>query len=275
MGYFGIDREHLQNWEWLDDKDVFYVFVRMLEKANFTPKIWKGVFVNRGQFVTSYDRLASEFGYSVQSIRTIVNKLKKTKNLTSKSTNKFTIITICDYDGWMGISDDSNEQTNKQTNEPLTNNQQTTNKQLTNNQQQLNNDNKDNKDNKDNNERNISFFNRAGQFFEISSLLADAWSEQVMITLHIEPTEYRKLAEQFVQEQRIKDNHYQDERDFRNHFFNTLKYRSNNGINNQPNQTESPRERSIRELEEAQRKARERFGISEEVWNATEVDDLF
>ena len=48
-----------------------------------------------------------------------------------------------------------------------------------------------------------------------------------------------------------------------------------NGNNNQPNKTESARERSIRELEEAQRKARERFGISEEVWNATEVDDLF
>jgi len=268
MGYLGIDREHLQNWEWLDDKDVFYVFVRMLEKANYTPKIWKGVMVNRGQFVTSYDRLASEFGYSVQSIRTIVNKLKKTKNLTSKSTNKFTIITICDYDGWMGFSDESNEQTNKQTNEQLTNKQQTTNKQLTTTKQINNN-------NKDNNETNISFFNRAGQFFEISSLLSDAWSEQVMMTLHIEPNEYRKLAESFVQEQRIKDNHYQDERDFRNHFFNTLKYRNNNGNNQGHNEHESPRERSIRELEEAQRKARERFGISEEVWNATEVDDLF
>lgn len=100
------------------------------------------------------------------------------------------------------------------------------------------------------------------------------WSEQVMMTLHMTPEQYQQKINEFVADQRIKGTHHIDENDIRNHFYSWLK-KQNNGNTNQPNQTESPRERSIRELEEAQRKARERFGISEEVWNSTEVDDLF
>ena len=58
---------------------------------------------------------------------------------------------------------------------------------------------------------------------------------------------------------------------------NRINQHNNNDGNNQGHNdnNESPRERSIRENEEALRRERERFGISEEVWQSTEVDDLF
>ena len=58
-------------------------------------------------------------GLSVQNVRTSLNKLKSTHEITSKTTNKYTYITINNFN-------DYQETTNK-----LTNNQQTTNKQLT------------------------------------------------------------------------------------------------------------------------------------------------
>lgn len=64
---------------------------------------------------------------SIQVIRTCLHKLKKTGEATCHSTNKFTIITLCNYDNYQSEKEDSNTPTNK----PATNEQQTDNKQTT------------------------------------------------------------------------------------------------------------------------------------------------
>lgn len=82
-----------------------------------------GETIPRGSFVTSLDSLAKELGLSVQEIRTALKHLISTGELTSKSTNKYRIITVVNYEMY--------QQVNKQPNSPLTGNQQATNKQLT------------------------------------------------------------------------------------------------------------------------------------------------
>lgn len=82
-----------------------------------------GETIPRGSFVTSLDSLAKELGLSVQEIRTALKHLISTGELTSKSTNKYHIITVVNYEMY--------QQVNKQPNSPLTGNQQATNKQLT------------------------------------------------------------------------------------------------------------------------------------------------
>lgn len=82
-----------------------------------------GETIPRGSFVTSLDSLAKELGLSVQEIRTALKRLISTGELTSKSTNKYRIITVVNYEMY--------QQVNKQPNSPLTGNQQATNKQLT------------------------------------------------------------------------------------------------------------------------------------------------
>jgi len=80
------------------------------------------VHLKPGQFVFGLKKAAQETGLSIQQIRTIIDFLKKAGNLTIKTTNKFSIITIINWDTYQG----GEPQINKQSNKPLTNEQQHT-----------------------------------------------------------------------------------------------------------------------------------------------------
>lgn len=115
------------DWEWFYDEKIVKLFIYLLLKANHEEKKWNGIVVNRGELATSISELSDKCNLSIQVVRTCLYKLSKSKNVTSRSTNKFTILTICNYDDWQ----DSDEIINKQPNNPLTNEQQTNNKQIT------------------------------------------------------------------------------------------------------------------------------------------------
>ena len=76
-----------------------------------------------GDFIFGLNSASKELRMSIQSIRTILIFLEQKKNLRRKTTNKFSIVSIINWDIYQ-----SEEQT---TNKQLTNKQQTTNKQLT------------------------------------------------------------------------------------------------------------------------------------------------
>jgi hypothetical protein len=116
-------------------------------KANHEPRKWFGTEINPGEFITSRDKLSSETGISTQSIRTILNRLKSTNEITIKSTSKYTKITICNWDTYQNTEEQTNQVINQQTNQQLTNNQPATNQQLTTNKndKKLKNDKNDKK----------------------------------------------------------------------------------------------------------------------------------
>lgn len=136
-GWIIIHRQIL-DWEWWQDSEMVHLFLYLLLAANHQPNKWMGVEIGRGQLVCSYDKLSENIGLSVQSVRTRIKRLKSTGEITINSTNRFSVITICNYETYQNTK----RRTNKQITNGLTNNQQTTNKQLTTN----------NKDNNDNNE---------------------------------------------------------------------------------------------------------------------------
>ena len=76
-----------------------------------------------GQFVFGRRAAAKETGLSEQEIRTIIAFLVKAGNLTIKTTNKFSIITIINWPIYQGSDID-----NQPANQPTTNQQLTTNK---------------------------------------------------------------------------------------------------------------------------------------------------
>ncbi len=118
QGWVKLHRSRL-DWEWYGDPNIRGVFTHCLLKSNFEPKKWHGISVPAGSFITSIGNLAGEIGISTQNVRTALAKLKSTNNLTIKTTNKYTVISIINWDDYQS----ANEQTNKQS----TNNQQTTN----------------------------------------------------------------------------------------------------------------------------------------------------
>lgn len=111
------------NWEWYKDQNTKSLFIHCLLKANWKEAKFMGETIPRGSFVTSLDSLAKELGLTVQEIRTALKHLISTSEITSKSTNKYRIITVVNYELY--------QQVNKQTNSQSTSNQQATNNQLT------------------------------------------------------------------------------------------------------------------------------------------------
>ena len=114
-------------WEWFQDDNTFRVFLHLLLSANYKDSKWKGIEIKRGQVLTGRTSLAISIGISEQSIRTCLNRLKSTNEITIKSTNKYSVITINKYEDYQINETMINQQNNQQSNKPLTNNQPTTN----------------------------------------------------------------------------------------------------------------------------------------------------
>lgn len=122
IGWIKLHRSLLE-WEWYDDTNTVRLFLHLLLTANYEPKKWRGETIEPGQIITSYQKLAEQTGLGAQQVRTAINKLKLTSNITSESTNNYTLITVCNWDKYQ---DD-----NKQHNKRITNEQQTDNKRIT------------------------------------------------------------------------------------------------------------------------------------------------
>ena len=133
-GYIKIYRKFVR-WGWYKNSVVKDTFLHCLVMANFTDQSFEGTIIKKGQFVTSYENLASDLGFTTQKVRTAIKKLKSTGEITTKSTNKFTIITVVNWEFYQGMEEIPTSETTR----ALTNEQQTTNNQITNKQQTTNN----------------------------------------------------------------------------------------------------------------------------------------
>ena len=136
-GWVKIHRKLLE-WEWYKDNNVKIVFLHLLLVANHTEQKWKGKTILRGQKVTSVEHLAEETNLTVMQVRTALKKLKATNEITIKTTNKHTLVTIEKYNNYQITSNENNNQDNEQSNNEITNKQQTNNKQITTNKNDKN-----------------------------------------------------------------------------------------------------------------------------------------
>ena len=129
QGYIKIFRAML-DWEWYSDLNVRVLFIHCLLKANHKTQKWQGLVIEQGQFVTSLAHLAKETSLSVQQVRTSLNKLKSTQEITYSTNSRNTVITIKNWDKFQASNTNSNKQ--------ITSEQQTSNKQITTNKNEKN-----------------------------------------------------------------------------------------------------------------------------------------
>lgn len=87
-------------WEWHDKPEMVALWLHLLLFANWKDRRWHGIVVRRGQLVTGRQALSEATGLSVRTIRTCLGRLIQTGEITIKSTNKYSIITICKYDSY-------------------------------------------------------------------------------------------------------------------------------------------------------------------------------
>ena len=122
----------LKDWEWYHDSQMVHLFIHLLFIANYEPSNWRGHKLERGQIITGRKQLANDTGISEQSIRTCLERLKSTNEITIQSTNRFSIITINKYDSYQVLTDGNNQPANQPTpnKQPASNQQLTTSKKL-------------------------------------------------------------------------------------------------------------------------------------------------
>jgi len=133
-GWIKLHRKFLK-WEWFDDSKMIKFFIYCLLRANYEDAKWQGQIIKRGSFISSLKNISIDTNFSVQQVRTLISKLKSTDEITSKSTNTYTLITICNFESYQVeniVEQQANQQTNQQTdNKRITNEQQTDNKRIT------------------------------------------------------------------------------------------------------------------------------------------------
>lgn len=124
--YIKLFRKML-TWEWYTDANTVRVFLHILLKANYTTSRYKGHEIPAGSCVFGRKAWADELGLTEQQIRTAIKHLKTSGEITIKTTNKFSVVTIENWGKWQLLDGAINQQDNQQ----VTNNQPTSNQQLT------------------------------------------------------------------------------------------------------------------------------------------------
>lgn len=95
-GWICLHRKML-DWEWFSDPSVAHLFIYLLLAANYEDKKWHGILVPKGSLITSRAHLSAETGLSEKQVRTALNKLVSTGEVASKTTNKYTLLTVNNY----------------------------------------------------------------------------------------------------------------------------------------------------------------------------------
>lgn len=112
-GYVKLYRKATK-WEWYKSSETFHLFLHLVMNANYKDSKFMNNTIKRGELVTSFIRLSEETGISLQTVRTSLERLKLTGEVTQRSTHKYTIITVCNYDTYNSNCEDDNTEINIQ-----------------------------------------------------------------------------------------------------------------------------------------------------------------
>ena len=135
-GYIKLHRKILDNGIFRKP-NVSHLFNYCLLRANWSDKtiVWNSqpLVVERGSFITGRKQIALDTGLSEQNVRSALKTLEHfamVQKSTTKSTTKFSYITVCNYHSYQHFDDEPNQQTNQlaTSNQPTSNQQATTDK---------------------------------------------------------------------------------------------------------------------------------------------------
>lgn len=113
----------LLDWEWYAEPNTFRVFLHLLLTANRKDKPYRGDVIKRGEVLASAEYIANKTGLSIQSVKTALKNLLKTREITKRKIGKTNVYSIVSYSRWQGAN---HEITHK-----LTANQPSVNRDLT------------------------------------------------------------------------------------------------------------------------------------------------
>lgn len=145
-GWVSFHRK-ITEWEWYTDPNTFRLFFHLILMANNSDGNWRGTPVKRGQHITSIKKLSDALNITEKQVRTSMEKLKKTGEVTCEGTNKYTVVTIEKYDVYQ---ESENKTANNTVNKGQTKGKRKATKGQSKGNQRATNNNENNENNEDN-----------------------------------------------------------------------------------------------------------------------------
>ena len=219
-GWLKLYRKIL-DWEWADDPNMVALYVRLLCMASRTDCNWHGIDVSRGQIITSLAQLNMKSGISIQKLRTCLKRLEKSGEITSRSTNQYRLITLCNYDTYQSEKKPANKRSNKQSTseQQASNNQSTTSKEYKNIRI------------KEIEKENTEKENSLSLVYDDLKLMDELFSQGIMIESFcknngITPQQCRMYAESILNEWQLTGTKHRNMTDARQHMLHTIRNRA-------------------------------------------------
>lgn len=102
-GFVKIERK-ITKWRWYQDTATFKLFIHLILTANYEDRDFENITVKRGQRVASIRTLAAESGLTERNVRTAINHLKVTQEVTQSTTSKYSVFTIVNYEKYQMVT---------------------------------------------------------------------------------------------------------------------------------------------------------------------------
>ena len=96
-GFIKIHRQIVE-WGWYKDPNTKALFLHLLLVATFKDAEYMGHKLKPGDAVVGRKALAKTLGMTENQVRTAMDHLRQTGEITTKSTNRFTIVTIANWE---------------------------------------------------------------------------------------------------------------------------------------------------------------------------------
>jgi DNA-binding Lrp family transcriptional regulator len=98
-GYILLSRS-LEEWQWHDQPYMMSMLIHCLFKANYKDKMWQGIKIERGSFITSIRSLAEFTGMDSKTVQKCLKNLEESGTIKRETTNRYTKIIIVNYNDY-------------------------------------------------------------------------------------------------------------------------------------------------------------------------------
>lgn len=130
-GGFVKDYRSKLGWEWWTDIHTAHLWEYICLRVNYEPSRFRGMEIGRGEMLESIGTMAARTGLTTQNVRTALEHLKRTGEITCKVTRYGLLIKAIKYAFFQGDDAQGNTQTNTEVTSQLTRKSQGTNTEVT------------------------------------------------------------------------------------------------------------------------------------------------
>ena len=113
-GWLKLHRK-LTAWEWYKDVPVKTLFIHLLICANYQPTRFQGNEYEAGELITTLGSLADGCGLSKQQVRTALDKLESTGEITRRATHRNIVVKVLKYADYQAFEQTEQHANNTQT----------------------------------------------------------------------------------------------------------------------------------------------------------------